>query len=87
MAIYARLLTLNKRPVEETLKTYMQIAAGEFRHDNAESRYAEAYANYWVGYLTSRPDVVARWLDAYKLKPTKGFAARELPLPDKPLLK
>jgi tetratricopeptide (TPR) repeat protein len=86
MAFYASLMALSKRPAEEGLQMFTRVASGEFRRDNARSKYAEAFAHYWIAFLTNRSDVVPLWLDAYKLKPSKGFAARELPLPDNPLL-
>jgi len=87
MAFYAVLMGLSKRPARESLQIFIRVAAGEFRSDTADSRYAEALAHYWVAFLIGRADVLDRWLDAYKLRPNKGFAARELPLPDNPLLK
>jgi tetratricopeptide (TPR) repeat protein len=85
MAFYALLMALNKRPAEEGLKMFTRVAAGEFRREADESRYAEAFAHYWIAFLTGRADVMERWLDAFKLEPTKGLAARELPLPDNPI--
>jgi hypothetical protein len=86
MNFYATLLTLNKRR-PEALRVYEDLIAGKFRPSRTNSKYAEAYAHYWLAYLTNRQDVVARWLDAYKLKPRRGFASDYLPLPDSPLLK
>ena len=82
MAFYAVLMALNKQPAQEGLTMWTRVASGEFRRDTAESRYAEALAHYWVAFLTDRADVEDRWLDALNLKQTKGFAARELSLPD-----
>ena len=81
MAFYAVLMALNKRPAQEGLEMWTRVAKGEFRRDTDESRYAEALADYWVAFLTNRDDVEDRWRNALKLRPTKGFAARELSLP------
>ena len=87
MVFYAILLTLNKKPVEQSLKIYTRVVAGEFSRGSGESPYARALARYWLSFLLNQQDVVARWLDAYALKPRKGWASSYLPLPDKPLLK
>lgn len=84
MALYAILLGHGGRAAD-SLAVLKRIAAGEFRRATDECRYAEALAHYLVALATRRPDVVERWFDAYKLKPKKGFAARELWLPDNPV--
>ena len=64
---------------------FTRVAAGEFRGNRDAWRYAEAIAHYWVAFLTSRADMLERWWDAMKLKPTKGFAVCYLPLGDDPM--
>lgn len=86
MAFRAALLALNKRPAQEGLEVYKDILSGEFARDRSASKYARAYADYWLGHLTGRPDIVALWSRAYATKPAKGFAARYLPLPNSPIL-
>ena len=85
MAFRTVLLVMNHRPAEERLDAYRRIVAGEFRPGRA-SKYARAYANYWLGYASGGQDIVTLWSQAYALKPAKGFAARYLPLPDSPIL-
>lgn len=89
MAFYGLLLMMDHRPVEESMPIFQRVFAGEFSGatPKASARYAEAFAHYMLAFVYSRDDVVARWLDAYRLKPKKGFASRYLYLPDKPLLK
>lgn len=87
MAFHAFLLTLSGASRKDVTQIYSLVAAGAYRKNAEESRYAEALAHYFLAYLTKRQDVVARWLDAYALRPSKGFASRYLPLPDKPLFK
>ena len=84
MAFYAFLVVFNERPAKEALSLFTRVAAGEFRGKRDEWRYAEAWAHYWVAFLSGRADTFQRWLDAMNLKPAKGFAARRLPLPDNP---
>jgi hypothetical protein len=86
MAFRTVLLVLDERPSKERLDVYKRIIAGEFLPGRKGSKYARAYADYWLGYAIGRPDIVALWTQAYALKPTKGFAARYLPLPDSPIL-
>lgn len=87
MAFYVHLLVLNGKPAEQTVEICKKIAAGEYSKRARDSRYARALARYWLAYLSNQPDVVALWLEAYRLKPKKGWASRVLHLPDKPLLK
>jgi hypothetical protein len=86
MAFRTILLTLNGRSNEERRDLYMRIAAGEFRADRKASKYARAYADYWLGYVTGRQDIVPLWSKAYAAKPSEGFAARYLPLPESPIV-
>jgi hypothetical protein len=86
MAFKVTLLTLNGSPVEERIDLYRRIVAGEFAHGIRGSEYARAYADYFLGYLSGRQDIVSLWSRAHALKPTKGFAARYLPLPESPIL-
>ena len=86
MAFRAALLTLNKRPAREGLEVYKRIVAGDFARHRSASRYARAYAEYWLAHLTGRPDLIPLWSRAYAAKPAKGFAARYLPLPNSPIL-
>jgi hypothetical protein len=86
MAFRTVLLVLNKRPTEERLELYRRIISGEFEAGWKASRYARAYADYWLGYATARQDIVWLWSQAYALKPSKGFAAKYLPLPASPIL-
>jgi len=86
MAFRTVLLSLNNRTSEERFELYRRIIAGEFRPSRKASNYARAYANYFFGDATGRQDIVALWLQAYALKPAKGFAATYLPLPDSPIL-
>ena len=76
---------LNRKPPEQYLDLFKRVIAGQFQ-ENDGSPYAKAYAQYWLAYLTSQPDVVKRWMDAYILKPQKGWTARALKLPSNPLL-
>lgn len=85
MTFYALLMALNKRPAKEGLDIFRRVAAGEFRGDRPESRYAEALSNYWLAYLTGRSDIFERWLDAHKLRPSSGWVARALTLPKNPV--
>jgi hypothetical protein len=87
MAFYAQLLILNRRRAE-ALATFKRIAADESGQSarNADARFAVSYARYVVAYLTGQQDVVARWLDAYRLLPKSGFASRHLVLPRNPIL-
>jgi hypothetical protein len=86
MAFRTVLLVLNKRPAEERLDLLRRIVAGRFRQSRRGSKYARAYADYWLGYATGRQDIVPLWSRAYALKPTKGFAGKYLSLPDSPIL-
>ena len=86
MAFRTVLLALNKRPPEESMHVYRRIVSGDFTPHRTASEYARAYADYWLGYLTGRSDIVPLWSRAYGTKPTKGFAARHLPLPESPIL-
>lgn len=86
MAFRAALLTLNRRPRQEVLEIYSRIVSGDFAPHRSASKYARAYAEYWLGYLTGRSDLVPLWSRAYAAKPTTGFAARYLPLPNSPVV-
>jgi hypothetical protein len=86
MAFKTVLLVLNNRPTRERLDLYERVLAGEFRPGRKASKYARAYAGYWLASATHRHDLVKAWSQAHALKPTKGFAARYLPLPESPLL-
>ena len=85
MAFLAQLMVLNRQPPEQYLDLFKRVVAGQFREDDG-SPYAKAFAQYWWAYLTGQPDVVKWWMDAYALKPKKGWAARALELPGNPLL-
>ena len=89
MAFYALLLMMNRRPVEDTMMVLQRVSAGEFNgpRPSAKSRYAQAFSHYMLAFLNSGEDVVARWFDAYKLRPKRGFASRHLLLPNNPVLK
>jgi|SRR5579884_2035705 len=89
MAFYGLLLMMDHRPVEETMPIFQRVFAGEFSGPTpkASARYAQAFSHYMLALVYSRDDVVARWLDAYRLKPKTGFAARYLFLPENPVLK
>jgi hypothetical protein len=86
MAFRSILLVLNNHPNVEKTDLYKRIIAGDFRPAHRSSKYARAYADYFLGYATGLRDIVTLWQRAYELKPTKGFAARYLPLPDNPIL-
>lgn len=86
-AFYAYLLVLARAPSADVTHVFRMVAEGEFRQGPNKSGYPEALAHYFFAYRTKRDDVIARWLDAYALKPNEGFAARYLPLPEKPLFK
>ena len=89
MTLYALLLNLNQRRRQEVTAVLSRVVAGEFRRRPRlapETRYAEAYAHYWLAYLTDRSDVLERWLQAYSLRTDDRFAKKYLPLPSKPLL-
>ena len=85
MAFLAQLMVLNQRPPKQYLDLFKRVVAGEFR-ENDGSPYAKAYAQYWMAYLLSLPDVMKWWMDAYALKPKNGWASRFLTLPDNPFL-
>ena len=88
MMFYANLLVLDsKKPLDEVIDIYKKVAAREYVGLRGDHRYPVALAHYILAQLYRRPDVVARWLDAYALKPKKGFAALYLPLPDDPLMR
>jgi hypothetical protein len=86
MALYGLLFTLNNRPAE-ALPILARVGAGHFRFEKAQDRwqYPEAFARYLFAFLTDQPDVVDRWADAVALRPDKGFASKNLKLPDSPL--
>ena len=86
MAFRTVLLALNKRPLEERMHVYRGIVRGDFTPHGSASEYSRAYADYWLGCLTGRSDIVPLWSRAYATKPSKGFAARYLPLPGSPIL-
>jgi hypothetical protein len=85
MAFRTVLLVLNNRP-DERLDLLRRIVAGQFRQSRSGSKYARAYADYWLGYATGRQDIVPLWSRAYALKPTNGIAGRYLSIPDSPIL-
>jgi len=73
IAFYALLMTLSKRPAEDAIQMFTRVAAGEFRGNRDAWRYAEAFAHYWVAFLTSRADMLERWWDAMKLQANEGL--------------
>jgi hypothetical protein len=89
MAFYGLLLMMDHRPVQDTMPIFTRVFEGEFSGPTpkASARYAEAFSHYMLAFVYGRDDVVARWLEAYRLKPKKGFASRYLYLPEKPVLK
>jgi hypothetical protein len=85
MAFYGLLLTLNRR-APEALPILARVGAGGFRSDQSPDnwQYPEAFARYVVAFFADESDVEKRWADARSLRPDKGFASRNLKLPDNP---
>jgi len=85
MAFLAKLMILNRKHPKEYLSVLKRVVAGEFRDDEG-SPYAKAYAQYYLAFLLNQPDVMKWWMDAYALRPQKGWAARFLKLPKNPFI-
>ena len=86
VAFKAVLMVRTRRPPREVLNLHLRIAAGTFRSRSKDDEYAKALSLYWAGYLLNSPDLVARWVEAYRLKPTSWYATTYLSLPPNPVI-
>lgn len=87
LAFHATLLLLNWRS-PEAAQVFKQVLTSTTDDPGLRSRYAAAYARYYLALIERTDEAVALncWQEARDLMPAKGFASRYLQLPDSPVL-
>ena len=86
-AFHGTLLVLNRRS-PDAARIYRQVLTSTSEDHCPRSRYAAAYARYYLALIERSDEALAlnRWQEARDLQPSKGFAAKHLTLPDPPVL-